>query len=58
MFEDVFGPGAVEVQWYGNPLAAVAFLMGLAAEELKPSEMDARHPDYELVIGVRAVRQV
>ena len=56
LFEDEFGPQSVDVQWYGNPLVAVAFLMGLATQELKPAELEARHSEFELVIGIRAVR--
>ena len=56
VFTGVFGPQSVEVEWYGNPLVAVASLMGLAAQDLKPGELDARHPDYEVLIGVRAVK--
>jgi SAM-dependent methyltransferase len=53
---DVFGPERVEVESYGNSLSAIAFLMGLAADELKPAELEARHPDYEVLIAVRAAR--
>ena len=56
VFSGVFGPENAQVQWYGNVLPAVAFLMGLATEELKPAELDARDPDYEFVVAVRATR--
>jgi SAM-dependent methyltransferase len=56
LFGDVFGPGSVEVEWYGNPLAAIAFLTGLATAELTPEELDARHPDFEVLLAVRVVR--
>jgi SAM-dependent methyltransferase len=35
LFEEVFPPGNVTVRAYGNVLAAVAFLHGLSAEELR-----------------------
>ena len=57
LFGDVFGPDSVDVQWFGNPLAAIAFLMGLAAEDLKGRELEVRQPEYELVVCVRAVRR-
>ena len=56
LFEEVFPPENVEVQAYGNVLTAVAFLHGLAAEELKQEELDYHDPDYEVLITVRAVK--
>jgi hypothetical protein len=46
----------VEVETFGNVLAATGFLYGLAAADLKPDELDARDPLYEVVIGLRAVK--
>jgi SAM-dependent methyltransferase len=43
-----------EVAAYGNHLAAIAALTGLAAEELKADELDAVDPDFQVLIGVRA----
>lgn len=54
LFEEVFQPEDVSVETHGNVLAAVAFLHGLAAEELRPEELDHRDPDYEVLIAVRA----
>jgi SAM-dependent methyltransferase len=51
-----FPASRVEVTAHGNVLAAVAFLHGLAWEELKPHELDERDPDYELLITMRAVK--
>ena len=56
LFEEAFAPGQVEVTGYGNVLAAVAFLHGLAAEELQPEELDPVDPQYAMLIGVRAAR--
>jgi SAM-dependent methyltransferase len=56
LFEGVFGRGAVETAWYGNPLVAISLLAGLAVSDLKPAELEARHSDYEVLVGVRAVR--
>lgn len=56
LFEDVFGPGNVEVEAHGNVLAATAFLQGLAVEDLRRDELDHRDPDYEVLVTVRAVR--
>jgi SAM-dependent methyltransferase len=54
--EEAFGDGNVEVETFGNVLAATGFLYGLAAADLKPDEIDARDPLYEVVIGLRAVK--
>src|SRR5262249_42622156 len=56
LFEEAFGSGSVELTVYGNVLTAVAFLQGLAAEELTEPELSFHDPDYELLIAVRATR--
>jgi SAM-dependent methyltransferase len=56
LFTEIFPPDAVEVTVYGNVLAAIAFLHGLAAEELRRDELDATDPDFEVLIGIRAER--
>jgi SAM-dependent methyltransferase len=55
-FGDVFAAENVRVRGYGNVLTAIAFLHGIAAEELDPSELDFRDPAYDVLVGVRAVR--
>jgi hypothetical protein len=54
LFAESFGPSRVRVEAYGNVLAATSFLYGVAAEELRPGRLDARDPDYEVLIAVRA----
>ncbi len=44
------------VRAYGNVLAATAFLYGLAVEDLATAELDARDPEFEVTVAVRAVR--
>jgi glycosyltransferase involved in cell wall biosynthesis/SAM-dependent methyltransferase len=56
LFESVFPPEQVEVTVFGNALAATALLHGIAAQELRGRELDETHPDYEVVLCVRAVR--
>jgi SAM-dependent methyltransferase len=56
LFGDVFGEAAVEVRSYGNVLACVGFLVGLAAEELRRKELEFVDPHFPLVIAVRAIR--
>ncbi|MBI2329212.1 MAG: methyltransferase, partial [Chloroflexi bacterium] len=41
---------------YGNLLTAVAFLCGLSAEGFKQEELDYHHPDFQLLITLRAVK--
>ena len=56
LFEEVFGKGQVSVQPYGNVLTAIAFLAGMAREELSTAELEAHDPFFPVVIGVRAVK--
>jgi SAM-dependent methyltransferase len=56
LLEEVFPPENVRVEAYGNVLSASAALYGLAASELTKDELDLRDPDYEVIIGARAVR--
>jgi SAM-dependent methyltransferase len=53
---EIFPPEAVSVKGYGNVLAAVAFLHGFAAEELRSEELDYNDADYEVSITIRAVK--
>jgi glycosyltransferase involved in cell wall biosynthesis/peptidoglycan/xylan/chitin deacetylase (PgdA/CDA1 family)/SAM-dependent methyltransferase len=56
LFEDVFGAGNVEVQAFGNVLLCCGFLMGLAAAEFTPEELDHNDPYFPLIVCVRAVK--
>ncbi len=56
LFEEVFGAGCIEVESRGNVLAAMAFLHGLAVEELKPEELDYRDPFYEVTVLLKGVK--
>ena len=51
-----FGAQQITVRTYGNVLSAIAFLTGLAHEELSPHELDSLDPAYQVVIAVRAVK--
>jgi SAM-dependent methyltransferase len=57
LFETTFPPERVRVEAHGNVLSAAAFLYGLAVEDLRPEELEADDPDYELIITVRAVKE-
>jgi glycosyltransferase involved in cell wall biosynthesis len=56
LFASMFPPEQVSVAPHGNVLAATAFLHGLAAQDLRPEELDYHDPDYQVLITVRAVK--
>jgi len=56
LFEESFPADRVSLQSYGNVLTASAFLYGLSAEELSAEEMDTRDSNFEVAIGVKAVK--
>jgi hypothetical protein len=57
LFEEAFGQGQVSVQSYGNVFTAIAFLAGMAQEELSPAELEAHDPYFPLLMAVRAVKR-
>jgi hypothetical protein len=58
IFEETFGQGNVEINSYGNCYSAIAFLRGLAIEEIRRSQLDTKDEDYPLVITVVAKKRV
>jgi ubiquinone/menaquinone biosynthesis C-methylase UbiE len=54
LFAELFPAEQVTVTGYGNVLASVALLHGLAAGELTSEELKHVDRAYELVVGVRA----
>jgi hypothetical protein len=54
LFEESFPATAITVETHGNVLTTIAFLHGLATQELRQEELDFRDPDYEMIITVRA----
>jgi hypothetical protein len=52
-----FGEANISVTSYGNVLAAVAFLHGLAESELRSTELDADDPHYPVIVAARAVKR-
>lgn len=55
--EEIFGEGNVEVQTYGNVLAAGASLFGLGQDDLAPEELAVHDPAFEVVVAIRAVKR-
>jgi hypothetical protein len=56
LFEEMFPADRVSIKAHGNVLAAVAFLHGLTAEELRQEELDYQDPYYQVSIVVKAVK--
>jgi SAM-dependent methyltransferase len=56
LFGDAFAGGEIRVRARGNVLAAVAFLMGMAAEELPTSKLEHDDPYFPVVITVSATK--
>jgi SAM-dependent methyltransferase len=54
LFSERFTTAALDIEAFGNVLAATAFLYGLADSDLAADELDHNDPDYEVIIGVRA----
>lgn len=57
LFGEVFGPQNVTIYSYGNMLAAIAFLTGMARQELSEPELDVNDRRFPVIIAVRAVKR-
>ncbi len=58
VFAEAFVGGAVEARAYGNVLTAVAFLMGMAAEELSTQELNVVDPFFPVLVTLKAKKTV
>lgn len=56
LFEEVFPKNQVTIEAFGNVLVTLAFLHGLAVEELTPEELQYCDCNYEFLITTRAVK--
>ncbi|TMK70516.1 MAG: class I SAM-dependent methyltransferase [Actinobacteria bacterium] len=56
LFGDAFGPD-VSVDAHGNVLTGIAFLAGLAAEDLRPEELAIDDEYFPVLITARAVKR-
>ena len=54
MFAEIFGAEQVNVEVYGNVFAAIAFLHGVALEEVPPAKLNITDPAFPVIIAVRA----
>jgi SAM-dependent methyltransferase len=57
LFNDVFGAEHVTICAYGNVLTAMAFLTGMAAEELSRRELATRAEYFPVTIATRAMKR-
>jgi len=57
IFEEAFGKGNVDIKTYGNVLTAISFLHGISAEELTREELFFTDEDYQILIGIKAVKK-
>ena len=58
LFQETFPLDHFRIETYGNVLTAIAFLHGLAAEELQPEELEYVDRDYEVLISIRALKAI
>jgi SAM-dependent methyltransferase len=56
LLEERFPSERVTMAVYGNVLAAIAFLHGLAQDELSPGELNVCDPHYPVIVAARAVK--
>ncbi len=56
LLEKHFQPGQITIQTYGNVLSTIAFLSGMASEELEPTELQYHDPFFPLIIAVQATK--
>ncbi len=56
LFGDAFQGTGVEVRAHGNVLTCMAFLLGMACEELSRRELDTDDPAFPLLVTVRATK--
>jgi hypothetical protein len=57
LFGAAFGAEQVSIEPLGNVGAAVAFLRGVAVEEIPHRVLDSNDPDFPVVVAVRAVKR-
>ena len=56
LLSEVFARHSCIIYSYGNVLTSIAFLEGIAAEELSSEELDHEDPLYPLLIAARVVK--
>jgi SAM-dependent methyltransferase len=56
LFAEAFGHESIRVREYGNVLTAIAFLTGMAVEELTAHELETHDRRFAMLISVAAVK--
>ena len=57
LFAEYFREANIVIQTFGNVFAAKAFLEGIAIEDIEDkSLLNVNDPDYQVTLGIRAVR--
>jgi SAM-dependent methyltransferase len=56
LFGEVFGADRITIRAYGNALATIAFVTGMAAQELSKRQLQVRDERFPLLIAVRAAK--
>jgi len=56
LFETAFRADRVHVRTYGNVFASVAFLHGIALEEVATQDLDVRDDDYQVIVAIAATK--
>lgn len=56
LFGDIFGRESVRVRAYGNVLTSIAFLVGMAHEELTAVELETHDNRFAMLVSVCAVK--
>src|SRR5437762_2901297 len=57
LFGDICGSENIRVDTHGNVLASIAFLEGLAYQELRTRELDHNDEQYPLIVTVLATKR-
>jgi hypothetical protein len=57
LLEEFFPPSDVDVETHGNVLAAMAFLEGIASDELHEEELEILDASYPVCVAIRAVKR-
>ena len=56
LFGDIFGRESIRVRAYGNVLTSIAFLVGMAHEELSAEELETHDNRFAMLVSVCAVK--